>query len=126
MKRCREAGLNTAAALKRICLEYVDLVALGTIADVMPIVDENRLIVRMGLSLMENSSRPGLRALIDATSGKKAGEEIKKRKINSSFIGFGVAPRINAAGRISDAAIAVKALLADENDAEALADELCK
>ena len=126
MKRCREAGEDVSKALRKTCLSYVDLVALGTIADVMPIVDENRLIVSMGLSLMENSSRPGLRALIDATSGKKAGEESKKRKINSSFIGFGVAPRINAAGRISDAAIAVRALLADESEAELLADELCE
>lgn len=126
MKRCRAEGRAIDAALRKICLDYLDLVALGTIADVMPIVDENRLIVSMGLSLMENSSRPGLRALIDATSGKKAGEDSKKRKINSSFIGFGVAPRINAAGRISDAAIAVRALLADEDEAEALADELCE
>ena len=126
IKRCREAGLAIDAALRKVCLNYVDLVALGTIADVMPIVDENRLIVSMGLSLMENSSRPGLRALIDATSGKKSYDDAKKRKINSSFIGFGIAPRINAAGRISDAAIAVRALLADESEAEALAEELCE
>lgn len=126
IKRCRREGVSVDGALQRICLEYVDLVTLGTIADVMPIVDENRLIVGMGLKLMENSRRPGLRALIDAASAKKSGEDSKKRKINSSFIGFGIAPRINAAGRISDAAIAVRALLASEDEAEVLAEELCE
>ena len=126
MKRCKQLGEPIEKALREICLKYVDLVALGTIADVMPIVDENRLIVSMGLKLMENSSRPGLRALIDAASSKKSGEEAKKRKISSSFIGFGIAPRINAAGRISDAAIAVRALLAEGDEAEMLAEELCE
>ncbi|MBE6533402.1 MAG: single-stranded-DNA-specific exonuclease RecJ [Ruminococcaceae bacterium] len=126
IKRCRAEGRAIDAGLRDICLKYIDLVTLGTIADVMPIVDENRLIVSMGLKLMENSARPGLRALIDAASAKKIGEDSKKRKINSSFIGFGIAPRINAAGRISDAAIAVKALLANEEDAPALAEELCE
>ena len=126
IKRCRAEGLAVDRALRDICLRYVDLVTLGTIADVMPIVDENRLIVSMGLKLMENSARPGLRALIDAASAKKSGDESKRKKINSSFIGFGIAPRINAAGRISDAAIAVRALLASEDEAEALAEELCE
>ncbi len=126
MKRCRQSGEPIENALRQVCLEYCDLVALGTIADVMSIVDENRLIVSIGLNLMENAPRPGLRALIDASGAKKTGEEIKKRKISSSFIGFGIAPRINAAGRISDAAIAVKALLADDDEADALAEELCE
>ena len=126
MKRCKECGEPVEKALREICLKYLDLVALGTIADVMPIVDENRLIVSMGLKLMENASRPGLNAIIDAASAKKAGEDSKKRKITSSFIGFGIAPRINAAGRISDAAIAVKALLAEGEEANVLAEELCE
>ena len=126
IKRCRTAGEPVDKGLRDVCLKYVDLVTLGTIADVMPIVDENRLIVSMGLSLMENSARPGLRALIDAASSKKSGEEQRKKKINSSFIGFGIAPRINAAGRISDALIAVRALLANEHEAPALAEELCE
>ena len=126
IKRCRQSGEPIENALRQICLEYGDLVALGTIADVMPIVDENRLIVSIGLKLMENAPRPGLRALIDASVAKKAGDDSKKRKISSSFIGFGIAPRINAAGRISDAAIAVKALLAEDDEADALAEELCE
>ena len=126
IKRCRASSEPIDRALRNICVKYVDLVTLGTIADVMPIVDENRLIVSMGLKLMENSPRPGVRALIDAASSKKNGDDSKRKKINSSFIGFGVAPRINAAGRISDASIAVKALLATEDEAEALAEELCE
>ena len=126
IKRCRAEGCSIEDGLRDICLKYVDLVALGTIADVMPIVDENRLIVSMGLKLMENSSRPGLRALIDATTSKKTVDDSKKKKINSTLIGFGIAPRINAAGRISDASIAVNCLLADEDDAPALAEELCE
>ena len=83
IKRCKECGESIEKALRDICLKYLDLVALGTIADVMPIVDENRLIVSMGLKLMENSSRPGLRAIIDAASSKKSGDDSKKRKISS-------------------------------------------
>ena len=124
--RCRVEGRAVEVGLRDVCLKYIDLITLGTIADVMPIVDENRLIVSMGLKLMENSPRPGVRALIDAASAKKTGEDSKKRKINSSFIGFGIAPRINAAGRISDATIAVRALLANEDDAPELAEELCE
>ena len=51
--------------------EYADLAAVGTVADVMPVVDENRLIIKMGLSLMEKNCRPGLDALIEASTSKK-------------------------------------------------------
>ena len=127
MRRCRESGEPIIDGVRRMCVQYADLAALGTIADVMPIVDENRLIVSMGLKLMEDHPRPGLAALIDASSAKKNGDEpAKKRKITSGFIGFGIAPRINAAGRISDAAIAVKTLLASAGEqAESYAEELC-
>ena len=125
MRRCRDSGRDIIGGIRRVCTDYADLTALGTIADVMPIVDENRLIVSMGLHLMEKNPRPGLEALIEASSSKK-GDDTKKRKITSGFIGFGIAPRINAAGRISDAAIAVRTLLAPAGDeAERYAEELC-
>lgn len=125
MKISRSRGRPIVDGIRKVCTEYADLAALGTIADVMPIIDENRLIVSMGLKLMENCPRPGLAALIDASSTKKSGTD-KKKKITSGFIGFGIAPRINAAGRISDAAIAVKTLLASNSrDAEVYAEELC-
>ena len=126
IKKCKDEGSSVVEGLKEICCTYSDLVALGTIADVMPIVDENRLIVKIGLRLMEENPRVGIKALIEASSANKIGTDSKKRKINSSFIGFGLAPRINAAGRISDATIAVRLLLeSDEEEAYAYAEELC-
>ena len=129
MSRCRRAGEADINGVRRVCRAYADLVAIGTIADVMPVTDENRLIISLGLRLLENTSRPGLRALIEAASGSKMGDEnrsIKKRKINSSFIGFTIAPRMNAAGRVSSASIAVELLLCEDSErATALAEELC-
>lgn len=129
MAQCRRRGETDIDGVRRVCREYADLVAIGTIADVMPVVDENRLIVTLGLRLLENTSRPGLRALIEAASGSKTGEGskyLKKRKINSSFIGFTVAPRMNAAGRVSNASIAVELLLSeDPAQAQTLAEALC-
>ena len=130
MAECRKMGISEMDGVERVCREYADLVAIGTIADVMPVVDENRLIVTLGLSLLENTKRLGVRALIDAAMGTKQGEcakYVKKRKINSGFIGFTIAPRINAAGRVSDASIAVELLLADDpQKAETLATHLCE
>ena len=127
MRRCRASGEDVLAGIRRICREYADLTAVGTIADVMPVIDENRMIVSLGLKLMENTRRVGLAALIDAASAKKNGEEGKKKKITSGMIGFGIAPRINAAGRISDAAIAVRLLLEEDREtAGELAEELCE
>ena len=129
MTKCRREGRNEIDGVREICREYADLVAIGTIADVMPIVDENRLIVALGLKLLEQTKRPGLRALIDAASGNRVGDQKfppKKRKINSGFIGFVLAPRINAAGRVSSASIAVELLLSTDMDrATELAEELC-
>ena len=125
MSICRELGKSVVDGIKKVCDEYADLAALGTIADVMPVVDENRLIISMGLRMMETNCRAGLSALIDASS-KKNNENSKPRKITSGFIGFGIAPRINAAGRMSDAVIAVKLLLASDPEiAAAYAEELC-
>lgn len=122
---CRKKGIPEIDGIRRVCNCYADLVAIGTIADVMPVVDENRLIVTLGMHRIEKTKRLGLRALIDAASGGRDGVK-KKRKINSGFIGFGIAPRMNAAGRVSSASIAVELLLTTEPDrALQLADELC-
>lgn len=127
MARCRQAGIPVLDGIRKICREYADLTAVGTIADVMPVVDENRLIVSLGLKRMEQEARPGLAALIEASSTHKASEDGKKKKITSGMIGFGIAPRINAAGRISDATIAVRLLLEqDRQRAEVAAEELCE
>lgn len=126
---CRARGESEFEGITRICKEYSDLAAIGTIADVMPITDENRLIVSMGISLLENTKRKGLEALIEASnpSQKDGRTNPKKKKISSGFIGFGIAPRLNAAGRISDSIIAVNLLLEeDPSRAKQYAEELCE
>lgn len=138
MSLCRESGIDAIEGVRRVYNEYADLAAIGTIADVMPVKDENRLIVTLGIRMIAATGRKGLSALIEAASAtsapsvKPASELLprpapKKRKITSGFIGFGLAPRLNAAGRISSAAKAVELLLADSDErAKLLADELCE
>ena len=117
-------GISTDGFLSDICKRYVDLAALGTIADVMPLVGENRLIVSMGLSYMEKSPRTGLSALLDAVDAGKA--PVKKRKMSASVIGFTVAPRINAAGRMASASRAAELFLSrDIDEIREIAEELC-
>lgn len=91
---------------------YVELTALGTVADVVPLVDENRVIAKLGISMMDRTPNLGLRALID-NSG------LKDKTITSTGVSFVLAPRINAAGRIGDAGRAVK-LFTTQNEEEAL------
>ncbi len=120
------------SAIKKICMEYADLVALGTIADVMPVLDENRLIVSFGLKLIEKNARVGLDALIEASTQKPevigaAKRAPRRPKITSGFIGYTIAPRINAAGRISNASIAVELFLtSDRERANELSEQLCE
>lgn len=108
-----------------ICKRYGEIVAIGTIADVMPIVGENRLIAAIGIENLANTKYHGLRALMEQVGIFKNGRKVKK--ITSSTIGYVLAPRINAAGRITSAVRAVELLLADnENDATRIAAELCE
>ena len=138
MALCTENGIDAIEGVRRVYNEYADLAAIGTIADVMPVKDENRLIVTLGIRMIAATGRKGLAALIEAASATNAPAvktasslqprpAPKKRKITSGFIGFGLAPRLNAAGRISSAAKAVELLLADSDErARLLADELCE
>jgi len=82
----------------------LDLVALGTIADVVPLTSENRILVHHGLELLTNSQRPGIVALKEVS-------DLKDRKINAYHVAFLLAPRINAAGRLESASLAVELLL---------------
>lgn len=127
-------GRSPYECVAGICRDYADLVAVGTIADVMPVKDENRLIVSYGLKLIAAQPRNGLAELIQASVQKNLPAAIaerkptyeKKPKITSGFIGYTIAPRINAAGRIGDATCAVKLFITDSHsEAELLAEELC-
>lgn len=98
--------------------DYLDLAALGTVADVVPLTDENRVIVKYGIEKMERTSNPGLKAIVNCAG-------LNEKPINSWGIGFAIAPRINAAGRLGDAARAVKLFTtADEQEAKVIAQEL--
>lgn len=98
--------------------DMLDLVALGTVADMGPLLDENRVLVRAGLIAINETARPGVRALI-AAAGLAPG------LIDSGAIAFALAPRLNAAGRLADARRAYELLLAgDRETADGLAAEL--
>jgi len=100
--------------------KYCDLVAVGTVADVMPLTGENRYIVQKGLKKLNCAPCPGLCALI-AAAGLEAGS------LSAMNIGFALAPRINAAGRLGSADTAVNLLMSDNaGKAEVFAAQLCK
>lgn len=120
----KNGGVYDLRVIKNMCRRYIDLVTIGTIADVMPLVDENRIIVYMGLAMLENTRNIGIRALFEAAGIEMSRKD--KKKITSSVIGFTIAPRINAAGRIANASRAVKLFISDsEEEAQCLAEEFC-
>ncbi|MCH5184661.1 MAG: single-stranded-DNA-specific exonuclease RecJ [Oscillospiraceae bacterium] len=98
--------------------KYCEIVTVGTIADVVPLLDENRIIVDKGLSMLQNTRFKGIKALIEIAG-------IADKDITSTSVSFAIAPRINAAGRMGDAKLAVRLLLSeDDNEAYSLAKEL--
>lgn len=98
---------------------YLDLVAIGTVADIVPLMDENRVFVSYGLKELEAAKRPGVKALLAVA--RLAGE------LTAENIAFQLAPRINAAGRLSRATTALRLLTTeDPREAERLAEELNK
>jgi hypothetical protein len=86
---------------------FLDLVALATVADVVPLTGENRILVRHGLKMLADSRWTGVRALVEAAG--LAGKPVK-----SGHVGFILGPRLNAAGRIGDANLGLKLLLSDD------------
>lgn len=90
-------------------LKYLDIVCVGTISDIVPLVDENRVIAKLGLKLVEQTRNPGLKALLVASGYKE---------VNSNTVSFGIAPRINACGRMGKEEEALKLFLT-ENIVEA-------
>jgi single-stranded-DNA-specific exonuclease len=113
-KTLREQGFwpqGTAPNLKN----YLDLVALGTLADIVPLVDENRILVKNGLEVLGSGTRVGIRAL-------KAVSAVPDGALSSDAVTYRLAPRINASGRLSTAATAVELLLTeDAGEAQRLA-----
>ena len=97
--------------------EIIPLITLGTAADVVPIKDENRVLVHHGLNILENLEKPGLKTLLELAG--------LKGHISVGQLVFSIAPRINAAGRLGDANRAVELLVTDDQDkARLLAKEL--
>lgn len=119
----RLAGSGVAFTLARLllgdaALALADLAAIGTVADLAPLLGENRAIVRLGLERLRTEPRPGLRALM-------GGARIEPADVDLETLAFGVAPRLNAAGRVGEAFDAAALLLAeDPAEAERLAAHL--
>lgn len=102
-KLCQALGIRLGIDEKEY-LKYLDIVCVGTISDIVPLVDENRVIAKLGLKLVEVTKNPGLKALLSASGYKQ---------INSNTISFGVAPRINACGRMGYEEEALKLFLTE-------------
>src|SRR5262249_36227645 len=110
--RLREQGCEQVPDLRR----YLDLVTLGTVADLVPLVEENRVLVTHGLKEIERGQRPGIRALKEVSG---------QAEVSSSYIGFRLGPRLNAGGRLAEAQKAVELLTTtDEERAHTLAADL--
>ena len=99
---------------------WLDLAAMSTVADVVPLRGENRWIVHQGLRVLGSTQRPGLRALLTGRKGQRS-----RGPVTTETIGFQIAPKINAAGRLADASLAMEMLVEDEPErARELAAEL--
>jgi len=103
--RLREQGMDPVPDLRR----YLDLVTLGTVADLVPLVEENRVLVTHGLKAIDRGQRIGIRALKEVSG---------QAEVSSSYIGFRLGPRLNAGGRLAEAQKAVE-LLTTEDEARA-------
>ncbi len=88
-------------------LGLADLATIGTVADVAPIVGENRAIARLGLEILRTHPRPGIAALLERSG-------VAREAVDLETVGFAIAPRLNAAGRVGEAAEAARLLLASD------------
>ncbi|OQY28689.1 MAG: single-stranded-DNA-specific exonuclease RecJ [Candidatus Cloacimonetes bacterium 4572_55] len=93
-------------------IPYLDLVAMGTVADLVPLINENRVLSRFGIKQLANCVNPGLQALLDVTG-------LRRRQLTTGQLVFVIAPRINAVGRLGDAQLAVR-LFTTKNPQQAL------
>ena len=122
------AGVGVALKLACACegsheeilKQYADLVAVGTVADVMPLTEENRYLVRRGLAMLTREPRPGFAAMLREAS-------LDSQRLTAAGIGFGLAPRLNAAGRLGQTGKALDLLMCSTlEQAAPLAAELCE
>ena len=116
-------AFKLAAALsgdqKEVLANYADMVCLGTVADVMPLQGENRAFVTCGLAMLQNTTRPGLKALMHLCG-------CEGNSLTASGVGYMLAPRINAAGRMGQIDLAIELFLTqDAAQGEAAAKALC-
>jgi single-stranded-DNA-specific exonuclease len=111
------AALRTRLASSFDPRELLDLVALGTIADLVPLTEENRILVAAGLKTLSARKRPGIAALVTRA-------QIESAAISAQDVAFRLTPRLNAAGRLGEAQLSLDLLLAGPADAERLAAEL--
>lgn len=109
-----------AALLEELPEDALDLVALGTVADIVPLKDENRILVKYGLQVLNQTIRPGIISLLE-----KSG--IAEKKVTTDTIGYSIAPRLNALGRIENANEGVELLTTlDDQRADQLAEKTVK
>ncbi len=101
---CPELGLEDATALR-----FLDLVALATVADIVPLTGENRILARTGLKMLARSRWPGIRALLEVT-------RLSGRTVRAGHVSYALAPRLNAAGRLGDAGDGLGLLLSDDEE----------
>lgn len=114
-KLIQALGMRMGLAEKEY-LKYLDIVCIGTISDIVPLVDENRVIVKLGLKLVEQTKNLGLKSIIQSSG---------YNQIDSNTVSFGVAPRINACGRMGHQEEALKLFLAtDANEVSELTQKL--
>ncbi|RXY98314.1 single-stranded-DNA-specific exonuclease RecJ [Fictibacillus sp. S7] len=117
------AGVGVAfkvshALLGEAPLHLLDIACIGTIADLVPLVDENRIIAREGIKALERTTKKGLRALLEVAG-------LKDTVLNAEHVGFAIGPRVNAAGRLDSAVPAVELFTTeDEEAAKMLASEI--
>ncbi|MCU0651679.1 MAG: single-stranded-DNA-specific exonuclease RecJ [Candidatus Omnitrophica bacterium] len=114
------AGVGVAyklcqALTNKVLAEELDLVALGTIADVVSLTGENRIIAKLGLECLSNTKRIGIKSLVEAS-------RLRSKEINSTFVSFILGPRLNASGRMDSAEASLNLLLSqDKEEADILA-----
>jgi len=109
---CKQMGDGEKATprMREFLLSAMGLAAIGTVADVVPLTGENRILVRYGLASLTERSSPGMQALMNVCSIENG------KALQAEDIGFSIAPRINAAGRLSQARLAVELLTTDDEE----------